>query len=96
MNKVYVAVKCRWDGGSDPYPLRITWKDGRSWDIQRLLHTCRAPDGSFDGTRYTVLINGLEKYLYRDGQGWYVVPVAREDNARNEKPYIICRNRRAG
>ncbi len=42
MNKVYVAVKCRWDGGSDPYPLRITWKDGRSWDIQRLLHTCRS------------------------------------------------------
>ena len=64
MNKVSVAVSCRIDTDGNVQPLCIKWKDGRQWEIERVLHTCRSPDQSFEGVRYTILIGGVEKYLY--------------------------------
>ena len=72
MNKVAVAVNCTVDKDGNISPNRITWDDGRTWDIERVLHTCSSPDMSFEGIRYTVLIGGAEKYLYRDHSMWYV------------------------
>ena len=72
MNKVAVAVSCQVDTDGNILPLCIKWKDGRRWDIERVLHTCRSPDQSFEGIRYTILIGGVEKYLYRNNNRWYV------------------------
>ena len=50
----------------------LRWSDGRAWRIDRVLHTCQSPDCSYEGIRYTVLICGQEKYLYRSEDSWYV------------------------
>lgn len=69
-----VAVEVAYD--TDRLGLRklrgLRWPDGRTWNVDRVLHTCQSPDFSFEGIRYTVLICGKEKYLYRDGDSWYV------------------------
>lgn len=72
MNRVSVAVDCSIDTDGLLVPLQIQWNDGRRWEIERVLHTCRSPDLSFTGVRYTILIGGAEKYLYREGTRWYV------------------------
>ncbi len=72
MNKIAVSVNCTVDTDGNIHPNRVTWKDGRTWDIERVLHTCRSPDLSFEGIRYTVLIGGSEKYLYQSETHWYV------------------------
>lgn len=72
MNKIAVSVNCTVDTDGNIRPNRVTWKDGRTWDIERVLHTCRSPDLSFEGIRYTVLIGGSEKYLYQSETHWYV------------------------
>lgn len=70
--RIEVSVRQRTEKGGVIVPLKIMWFDGRSWDIQRVVDTCRSPDPSFSGIRYTVLINGVEKYLYRSNGIWYV------------------------
>ena len=72
MGRVGVTVFCQIDADGILILLSIKWKDGRIWEIQRVLHTCRSPDLSFTGIRYTVLIGGAEKYLYLDDTRWYV------------------------
>ena len=72
MKKVAVAVNCTVDTDGNIQPHSIKWNDGRHWDIERVLHTCRSPDSSYEGIRYTVLIGGAEKYLYQSDTHWYV------------------------
>ena len=72
MGRVGVTVFCQIDADGILTPLSIEWKDGRVWEIERVLHTCRSPDFSFSGIRYTVLIGGAEKYLHLDDTCWYV------------------------
>ena len=72
MRKVNVAVVCSHSSDGFLYPRKVEWADGRIWEIERVLHTCRSPDMSFEGIRYTVLIEGMEKYLYQSGRHWYV------------------------
>lgn len=72
MNKVFVAVDYSVAPDGIVLPQKIAWDDGRVWNVERVLHTCRSPDLSFEGIRYTVLIGGLEKYLYQYGRRWYV------------------------
>lgn len=72
MGKVKVGVDYNADADGVITPIRIHWSDGRAWDIDRVLHTCRSPDRSFEGIRYTVLISGTEKYLYLARNNWYV------------------------
>lgn len=72
IEKVYVTVRCVSSLGGVVLPREIKWKDERTWQIERILHTCRSPDLSFEGIRYTVLIGGEDKYLYRDRHDWYV------------------------
>ena len=72
MNQVGIAVNCSVDEDGIIVPRLVYWGDGRRWTVERVLHTCRSPDLSFSGVRYTVLIEGAEKYLYRDDTRWYV------------------------
>lgn len=79
MKKVYVEVQCYADKAGNARPTQIIWADGRVWSVDRILHTCRSPDMSYDGIRYTVLIGGMEKYLYQTKRGWYVLVPAQEE-----------------
>ena len=72
MNRVNVSVQCSTEPDGIICPQKVRWEDGRVWDIERVLHTCRSPVLSFEGIRYTVLIEGMEKYLYQSGRQWYV------------------------
>ena len=72
MQKVFVAVQCSVDPDGIIMPSSILWVDGRCWSIKKVLHTCTASHHEFEGIRYTIIIGSAEKYLYRDGQQWYV------------------------
>ena len=73
MREVNVQVQFQVDKEGNTLPLQIKWSDGRVWEIGRVLHTCRSPDLSYSGIRYTVLIGNVEKYLYQDNRRWYVL-----------------------
>lgn len=75
MNKTYVDVECITLKGGFVRPTAIHWKDGRCWKIRQVLHMSTCADDEFEGIRYTILIDSAEKFLYRDGSKWYVVPV---------------------
>ena len=68
MKKVYVQVDSERLDSGEILPVRITWHDGRVWNIDRVIHSC-----DFKGIRYTVLIGSAEKYIYRAGHAWYVM-----------------------
>ncbi len=74
MNKAYVTVDCKKSRDGTEKPSVIYWPDGRHWKISRVLHQTVLESGELEGIRYTILIGGAEKYIYRDGAGWYVVP----------------------
>ena len=71
MNRKNIEVEYAQKGNGRYVPLRLKW-EGRTHEVGRVLHACRSVDGSYTGTRYTVLVGGEEKYLYRDGADWYV------------------------
>lgn len=72
MQKYYVTVECSEDTDGIIIPTGILWNDGRRWKIRKVLHTCIASHNEFEGIRYTIKIGRAAKYLYRDGQRWYV------------------------
>ena len=71
MNKKNIDVIYRQTNSGRISPVSLLWKN-RPYEIERVLHTCRSVDGSFTGTRYTVVIGGEQHYIYRDGDDWYV------------------------
>jgi hypothetical protein len=75
MNRIFVDVECSCYADGSVRPNRISWPDGRSWQITRTLHISEPADHEFEGIRYTVLIGSAEKNIYRLGAAWYVEPV---------------------
>lgn len=71
MNKKRIDVIYKLQDNDRYIPVSIKWKD-RVYDVERVLHSCRSVNGEYTGRRYTVVIGGEEKYLYRDGEEWYV------------------------
>lgn len=78
MNKVFVNVNCSYFPDGTFRPKSIIWADGHVWEIKRTLHIAAPVDNEFEGIRYTVVIGSAEKYLYRIGKKWYVIPVQTE------------------
>ena len=72
MNKTFVEVDCHGREDGAVVPRSITWRDGRKWNIDRVVHSCASYIGEFEGIRYTIIIGSAEKYLYRLGSQWYV------------------------
>lgn len=72
MHKHYVHIETHVDTDGVITPTCIRWDDGRVLAIDKVLHTCAATHNEFEGIRYTVKINRAEKYLFREGQRWYV------------------------
>lgn len=73
MKKVYVQVDSERLDSGEILPVRITWHDGRVWNIDRVIYSCASLDGEYEGIRYTVYIGSAEKYIYRAGHAWYVM-----------------------
>ena len=78
MKKVYVQVDSERLDSGEILPVRITWHDGRVWNIDRVIHSCASLDGEYEGIRYTVHIGSAEKYLYRIDDQWYVESIQPE------------------
>ena len=74
VRKVYVKVNLDVDESGNIRPRRITWEDGRVYEIDRLRHRCRAASTRVGGCgiRYTVVIGGKETYLFQEDDRWFV------------------------
>lgn len=72
MNRTFVRVECLVLEDGSAQPKKIIWLDGREFNIRRVIHSCPASNGEYEGIRYTVLIGSAEKYLYQLDARWYV------------------------
>jgi hypothetical protein len=72
--KVYLRVVAEFDEQGRLSPRALTWEDGRSYPVDRVLAVC--PAASFKvggcGIRYTCRIQGQLVYLFQDGNRWYL------------------------
>ena len=78
--KVYVDVLAAFDQGGHIRPVRLRWRDGRAYAIDRVLDVRPAPSlkAGGQGMRYTVRIQGRERFLFletdpnNDSLRWFV------------------------
>lgn len=74
MRKFEVKVECTKTHSDDLVPSTVYWRDGRKWAIEKVLHISSSSLSDSEELRYTVIIEGKEKYIYRKGDIWYVIP----------------------
>ena len=69
--KVYVKVLTEMDEIGQMLPRRITWEDGRCFDIDRVstVRPAYAAKAGGQGDRYTIYVNGLQRYLFFERSG---------------------------
>lgn len=55
-------------------PMGFRWEDGRVYKIDRLLHAIPAPalKAGGQGMRYTVIIEGQERYIFCEDGRWFI------------------------
>ena len=72
--KAYVSVNVDVDEEGCVHPRYIRWENGLIFQIDQILHKCRAASKKVGGggIRYTVLIRGRESYLFQEGSKWFV------------------------
>ena len=73
--KVYVDVTVQFSKEGQMIPISFIWKDGRTYEIQRVKDARRAASLKAGGVgmRYTCMIEGKESYLYyEDNNLWFV------------------------
>lgn len=72
--KCYVEVVARHPVDGAVVPLVIIWEDGRRFPVDRVLEQRYAASMKVGGhgLRYTIVVGGLERFLWLDDQGWYV------------------------
>ena len=72
--KHYVQVLARTDEDGFITPVSITWDDGRTFDIDRVLDRRQAASLKVGGTglRYLVRIGHATTYLFYENPRWFV------------------------
>jgi len=72
--KVYVKVNADFSPEGELLPRKITWEDGRVYEIMRIVRRVRAASEKVGGggIRYTVVVDGRESYLFREDDKWFV------------------------
>ena len=82
--KEYVDMEVAFTTEGAIIPKKIRLKDGRTWKIDRLVHTCEENPGGgkYEGIRYTVIIGGVEKYIYERHGRWYVNSAGKEEQPK--------------
>ena len=53
---------------------KIHWKDGRIWNITRVLLMFKTNVNNQPVLQYNVLIHGQQKQLYKEKDKWFVIP----------------------
>ena len=74
VQKIYVEVDAHFDRLGHLYPRAIHWKDGRRFEIDRVLDIRKAASlkAGGAGIRYTCRIGGHPKYLFLEENKWFV------------------------
>ena len=73
MRKVYVDVILRQDKDGKTRPLSITYEDGVTYPVDRMVDVRRAASSVGGcGKRYTIYVRGQQTYLYEDRNLWFV------------------------
>ena len=72
--KVYVDVVVKFDIVGNIFPLSITWKDGRTFQVDRLLDIRPAASLKVGGAgiRYKCRIQNKETFLFYEEGRWFV------------------------
>lgn len=72
--KVIIKVAGEFQKDGQFRPKSITWEDGKSYEVDRLKQVARRAATKVGGTglRYTVMIAGKERYLFREDDIWFV------------------------
>lgn len=74
--KIFIEGRAKFIKEGGIRPVEIVWNDGRRYTVDKVKFIERAParTGGVGVKRYTVIINGLEKYLYfeKDNERWFV------------------------
>ena len=72
--KHYVQVLARTDEDGRITPVSITWEDGRTFEIDRVLDMRQAASLKVGGTgvRYLVRIGQATTYLFHEDPRWFV------------------------
>lgn len=74
MKRVDVEVLARYDVEGRIYPVSVTWEDGRTFEIDRILDIRPAASTKVGGAgiRYTVRIGRTTTYLFLEESRWFV------------------------
>lgn len=74
MRKVFVDVIARYTSDGNIIPLSIMWKDGRWFDVDKVIDVRKAASLKVGGCglRYTCRIQGRETFLFLDNGKWFV------------------------
>ena len=75
--KRYVPVVVRFDTEGQLWPLEIEFDEEHKYAVDRVLDVCRAACQTVGGVgvRYTVQIQGQERYLWLEKDRWFVEAV---------------------
>lgn len=78
--KMYVDVYVFHTSEGSSLPLKIRLYNGQTFEIDRIKGVCRAASTKVGGTgmRYSVVIKGVETYLFDEGEGRWFVEARRE------------------
>ena len=72
--KIYVGVELKVSPDGSVRPVSILWEDGEVYNVDRLKK--RIPASSLKvggrGMRYTVVMQGRERYLFEENGRWFV------------------------
>lgn len=72
--KVYVRVNAEFSPDGEVRPRSIIWSDGNIFEITAIKLKTKAASTKVGGCgmRYTVMVEGHERYLFRDEDRWFV------------------------
>lgn len=72
--KRYVPVTVRFDTDGNLRPLEIEFNEAHKYPVDRVLDVCRAACQTVGGVgvRYTIRVQGHERYLWLENGRWFV------------------------
>lgn len=70
---VYISVTVEFSPEGLSRPLSLIWTDGRKYEIDKLVRVeRRAASWGGGALRYEVMLGGQTRFLYRQGDRWFV------------------------
>lgn len=74
MKKEFIDVIVRYTSDGRKLPQTIIWKDGRKFEVDKIMDIRPAPSlkAGGQGLRYTCKIMGQHTYLWLEDEKWFV------------------------